>query len=47
MYFWAAAVTLASGQRTSMVASYQNDASPQPRMTASHCDPDSVSNEKK
>ena len=41
-YSWAAAVTPASGQRTSIVLSYQNDASPQPRMTASHCGPDSV-----
>ena len=45
--FWAAAVTLASGQRTSIVSSYQNDASPQPRTTASHCSLDNVSNEKK
>ena len=45
--FWAAAVMLASGQRTSIVSSYQNDASPQPRTTASHCGPDNVSNEKK
>ena len=45
--FWAATVTLASGQRTSIVSSYQNDASPQPRTTASHCGLDNVSNEKK
>ena len=45
--FQAAAVTLASGQRTNIVSSYQNDASPQPRTTASHCGLDNVSNEKK
>ena len=33
---WAAVVTLASGQRTSVVASYQNHASPQPRTAVSH-----------
>ena len=44
---WAAAVTLASGQRTSIVSSYQNDASPQSRTTASHCGLANVSNEKK
>ena len=45
--FWAAAVTLALGQRTSIVSSYQNDASPQPRTAASHCGLDNVSNVKK
>ena len=45
--FWAAAVTLALGQRTSIVSSYQNHASPQPRTAASHCDLDNVSNVKK
>ena len=44
---WAAAVTLASGQRTSIVSSYQNHASPQPRTAASHCGLDNVSNAKK
>ena len=43
----AAAVMLASGQRTSMVSSYQNYASPQPRTAASHCGLDNVSNAKK
>ena len=33
---WAAAVMLASGQRTSVVSSYQNHASPQPCTAASH-----------
>ena len=33
---WAAVVTLASGQRTSVISSYQNNASPQPRTAASH-----------
>ena len=45
--FWAAAVTLALGQRTSIVSSYQNDASPQPRTAASHCGLYNVSNVKK
>ena len=45
--FWAAAVTLALGQRTSIVSSYQNDASPLPRTAASHCGLDNVSNVKK
>ena len=44
---WAAAVTLASGQRTSIVSSYQNHASPHPRTAASHCGLDNVSNAKK
>ena len=43
----AAAAMLASGQRTSMVSSYQNHASPQPRTAASHCGLDKVSNAKK
>ena len=43
----AAAVMLASGQRTSMVSSYQNHASPQPHTAASHCGLDNVSNAKK
>ena len=42
-----AAVMLASGQRTSIVSSYQNHASPQPRTAASHCGLDNVSNAKK
>ena len=33
---WAAAVMLASGQRTSVVSSYQNHTSPQPCKAASH-----------
>ena len=45
--FWAAAVTLALGQRTSIVSSYQNHASPQPRTAVSHCGLDNVSNVKK
>ena len=44
---WAAAVMLATGQRTSMVSSYQNHASPQPRTAASHCGLNNVSNAKK
>ena len=44
---WAAAVMLASGQRTSIISSYQNHASPQPRTAASHCGLDNVSNAKK